>query len=65
MIHITASIVILFVMVLFLVLVGLYHVVILRRMTLRISYLEGTLDMILQSQEHLNKLIVVYMSNVG
>ena len=64
MTHIYLAVIILAVMVLFLIFVGLYHLFILRRLSLRISYLEGTLDMILQSQEHLNKLIVVYMNNV-
>lgn len=45
------------IMVLFLILVGVIHIRLLNRLALRITYLEGTLDMILQSQEQTMKLI--------
>ena len=51
------AIIILTIMVAFLILVGIAHIYILNRLTLRITYLEGTLDMILQSQEQTMKLI--------
>lgn len=63
MVHVSLAVVFLAVMVLFLVLVGLYQVRALRRMALRISYLEGTTDMIFRSQEHINKLLVAFMEN--
>jgi hypothetical protein len=58
-----ASLSFLLVMVLFLILVGIVHVRLLNRMALRIKYLEGTLDMICQKQEQLNKLLIAFMEN--
>lgn len=63
--YLMASIVFLYIMVLFLILVGIGHLMVLKRIALRTSYLEGTLDIILQSQERLNQLIVVYMNSAG
>lgn len=63
--YLIASIVFLYIMVLFLILVGIGHLMVLKRIALRTSYLEGTLDIILQSQERLNQLIVVYMNSAG
>lgn len=51
------------IMVIFLVLVGLYQIRAVKHMALRISYLEGTTDMIFRSQEHINKLLVAFMEN--
>jgi hypothetical protein len=60
--HIAYAVAILFVMVLFLASLGMVHLWLLSRLRLRITYLEGTLDMILQSQAELNKLIVAYVN---
>lgn len=63
MIHLPLAVGILAVMVLFLVLISLYQLRQFRIMALRISYLEGTTDMIFRSQEHINKLLVAFMEN--
>lgn len=57
------SIAFLTVMVLGLFLIGLLSLRTIKAMALRISYLEGTTDLIYESQERFNKLIVVYMEN--
>lgn len=61
--HIYLDTVFLAIMVLLLVLVGIANVRLLNRMSLRITYLEGTLDMIYQSQEQLNNLMIAFMEN--
>lgn len=51
------------VMVLFLVLVSLIQLRALSRMALRITYLEGTTDLIFQAQTRIDKLLIAYMEN--
>lgn len=63
MIHASIAIGFLAIMVLVLVFVGFIQLRQFRAMTLRISYLEGSTDMILQSQERINALLVAYMEN--
>lgn len=63
MIHLPLAVGILAIMVLLLVLISLYQLRQFRIMALRISYLEGTTDMIFRSQEHINKLLVAFMEN--
>lgn len=61
--HMALSTEFLAVMVLFLVLLGIVQLRQIRRLALRIAYLEGTSDMIFRSQEHINKLLVAFMEN--
>lgn len=61
--HYALAIAFLAVMVLILVFVGLKQLHAVNRMALRISYLEGTTDLIFQSQENINKLLIAYMEN--
>lgn len=63
MTHLEAVVLFLAVMVLFLVVLSLFQIRQMRHMALRISYLEGTNDMIFRSQEHINKLLVAFMEN--
>lgn len=51
------------VMVLILILLSLLQLREMRHLALRISYLEGTNDMIFRSQEHINNLLVAFMEN--
>lgn len=61
--HVELAVIFLTVMVLFLVLVGLIQLREVKRLQLRIAYLEGTLDLILQSQTSTEKLMVAFMEN--
>lgn len=61
--HTSLALVLLAVMVLFLFAIVLLGIRELKSLRLRISYLEGTLDMVYQSQEQLNKLIVSILEN--
>ena len=63
MAHVELAVVFLTVMVHFLVLVGLIQLREVKRLQLRIAYLEGTLDLILQSQTSTEKLMVAFMEN--
>lgn len=59
--HVTLAIAFLAVVVLFLISLGVAQLAQMRRLALRIAYLEGTTDMIFRSQEHINKLLVAFM----
>lgn len=59
--HVELAILFLTVMVLFLIAVGLLQLREIRRLALRLSYVEGTTDMIADSQTRLNESILVYM----
>jgi hypothetical protein len=61
--HLELAVVFLTVMVLFLVLVGLYQLREVTRLRLRITYLEGTLDLVLQSQTTTEKLLIAFLEN--
>jgi hypothetical protein len=61
--YLELAVVFLTVMVLFLVLVGLYQLREVTRMRLRITYLEGTLDLVLQSQTTTEKLLIAFLEN--
>lgn len=61
--HIPLALAFLAVMVLFLVFVGVVQLRAVRALELRIKYLEGTTDMVFQSQQHINDLLVAFMEN--
>ena len=61
--HVTLAVVILTVMVLSLFALGFALLSAIKATELRIRYLEGTIDMVLESQEHLNKVMIACMEN--
>jgi hypothetical protein len=49
----------------FLLAVGIFQLKLSRDLALRISYIDGTTDLIFQSQEHINKMFVAFSERVG